>query len=118
MPHFIEILEPHYRSLLKRCERRKISVNLDIQDLTVNIRNVEPVDTFLQSEIKRALSNCAEGDKITIAESSNADQIKVSVKNSGRATLTDEDKKKLRDSGYEVRARFGYDTVISITLER
>ena len=118
MPHFIDILEPHYQELLKSCERRKVSVNLDVQDLTVNIRDVAPVDDFLASEIKRALKNCAAGDKITLAEAADAHTIKISVKNSGRATLTDAEKKELRSYGYEVRARFGYDTVVSIVIDR
>ena len=118
MPHFIEILEPHYQELLKSCERRKISVNLDDQDLTVNIHDVASVEDFLDSEIKRALKNCTAGDKITLAEAANAHTVKISVKNSGRATLTEAEKKELRSYGYEVRARFGYDTVVSILIDR
>ena len=118
MPHFIEILEPHYQELLKSCERRKISVNLDIQDLTVNIRDVPAVEDFLKSEIKRALKNCSANDKITLAEASDAHTIKISIKNSGRATLTEAEKKELRSYGYEVRARFGYDTIVSILIDR
>jgi LytS/YehU family sensor histidine kinase len=118
MPHFIDIFEPHYKKLLASCERQKISVNLDIQDLTVNIRDASPVDSFLESEIRRALRNCKAGDKITLAEASNSQNIKISIKNSGRATLTDSEKAALREQGYEVRARFGYDTVVSINISR
>ena len=118
MPHFISILEPHYQKLLASCERQKISVNLDIQDLTVNIRDAAPVEIFLQSEIKRALRNCSAGDKITLAEASDSQHIKISVKNSGRRTLTDDEKALLRELGYEVRARFGYDTVVSLNIDR
>ena len=118
MPHFIEILEPHYQELLKSCERRKISVNLDVQDLTVNIRDVTPVDDFLSSEIKRALKNCTAGDKITLAEAADAHTIKISVKNSGHATLTDAEKKELRSYGYEVLARFGYATLVSVISDK
>ena len=118
MPHFIDIFGPHYQKLLASCERRKISINLDIQDLTVNIRNAAPVESFLESEIQRAIKNCTSGDKITIAESSNAQYIKISIKNSGRTTLTDDEKKAIRALGYEVRARFGYDTVISLNIAR
>ena len=118
MPHFIDILEPHYQELLKSCERRKVSVNLDVQDLTVNIRDAAPVEAFLTSEIKRALKNCAAGDKITLAESSDAHSIRISIKNSGRATLTEAERKELRALGYEIRARFGYDTIITLCLDR
>ena len=118
MPHFIDIFEPHYKKLLANCERQKISINLDIQDLTVNIRNASPVDSFLESEIRRALRNCKAGDKITLAETSDSQNIKISIKNSGRATLTDSEKAALREQGYEVRARFGYDTVVSINISR
>ncbi len=118
MPHFIDILGPHYQELLKKCERKKISVNLDVQDLTVNIRDVAPVDKFLTSEIKHALANCTAGDKITLAEAADVHQIKISVKNSGRATLTEDEKKSLRAAGYEVRARFGYDTIVSLIIDK
>ena len=118
MPHFIDVLGPHYQKLLTDCERRKISVNLDIQDLTINIREVKRVNEFLTSEIKRALKNCGAGDKITLAESADAHSIRISIKNSGRATLSTEEKYALRELGYEVRARFGYDTVVTLVLNR
>lgn len=117
MPHFIDILSPHYQKLLTSCNRRKIAVNLDIQDLTINIRDVGPVDQFFASEIKRAIKNCGPGDKITLAQTVDAQSIRVSVKNSGRSTLTQEEKDTLRAAGYEVRARFGYDTVITLVIE-
>lgn len=117
MPHFIDILSPHYQKLIASCNRRKISINLDIQDLTVNIRNAEPVDQFFASEIKRALKNCGPGDKITLAQTVDSQTIRISVKNSGRSTLTSEEKEALRTAGYEVRARFGYDTVVTIALK-
>ncbi len=118
MPHFIDIIGPHYQDLLAKCEKRKISVNLDIQDLTVNIREVKRTNEFLNSEIKRALKNCGPGDKITLAEANDSQIIRISVKNSGRRTLTTEEKYALHEIGYEVRARFGYDTTISLVLNR
>ena len=118
MPHFVDIISPHYQKLLTSCERRKIAVNLDIQDLTINIRDTEPVNAFLTSEIKRALKNCSAGDKITLVESADAKAIRVSVKNSGSNTLSAEEKEALRAAGYEVRARFGYDTIITLVIGR
>jgi len=116
MTHLIDIIGPIYQELLKSCERRKISVNLDVQDLRVNIPEPEPVEKFLRSEIRRALRNCEAGDKITISESDNDDYIRLSVKNSGRHTLLSDEKAKLIEAGYEVRARFGYDTIISLKI--
>ncbi len=118
MPHLIDIIGPHYQDLLTKCEKRKISVNLDIQDLTVNIREVKRTNEFLTSEIKRALRNCGPGDKITLAETNDSQTIRISIKNSGRRTLTKEEKYALHEIGYEVRARFGYDTIVSLTLNR
>ena len=116
MATFVDIIGPIYQDLLRRCERRKISVNLDFQDLTRKISDVSAVEKFYQTEIKRALANCAAGDKITLAQSVSEDCIRLSVKNSGLAPLTDADKEKLRSSGYEVRSRFGYDTIITLKL--
>ena len=118
MPHLIDIVAPIYQDLLKSCERRKISVNLDIQDLTLNISDTEPVEKFFKSEIRRALRNCTAGDKITISEADNDSYVKLSVKNSGRETLTTEEKEKLIAAGYEVRARFGYDTIVSLKIAK
>ena len=116
--HFIDIIGPIYQDLLKKCEKRKISVNLDFQDLTLRVPEPEKVEQFLQTEVKRALANCDAGDKITLAQASSDDVIKISVKNSGRAPLTDDTKAALRNAGYEVRSRFGYDTIISMRIVR
>lgn len=118
MPHLIDIVSPIYQDLLKSCERRKISVNLDIQNLTVNITEPESVEKFFETEIRRALRNCAAGDKVTISEADNDSFVKLSVKNSGRETLSAEEKEKLIAAGYEVRARFGYDTIISLKIAK
>ena len=118
MTHLIDIIGPIYQDLLKSCERRKIAVNLDVQDLRVAIAEPEPVEKFLRSEIRRALRNCEAGDKITISEADNADFIKLSIKNSGRHTLLSDEKAKLIEAGYEVRARYGYDTIISLKIAK
>ncbi len=118
MMHLIDIIGPIYQDLLKSCEQRKIAVNLDVQDLTVKISEPELVNKFFKAEIRRALKNCTKGDKITISEANNSEFVKLSVKNSGRETLTEEEKEKLRSAGYEVRARFGYDTIVSMKIAR
>lgn len=117
---FIDIVGPHYQDLISRCEKRKIAVNLDFQELTISIHDddIERVDQFLRTEIKRALRNCTTGDKITLSEANNAEQIKISVKNSGAETLSADEKAALAAAGFEVRARFGYDTIVSLRLDR
>ena len=118
--HFIDIFNPHYQNLIERCESRKISLNLDIQNLNVPICDDDHVrvERFLAAEIKRALKNCKAGDKITISEADNDTTVRISIKNSGAETLTTEEKEKLIAAGYEVRARFGYDTIITLKLEK
>ena len=118
--HFIDILSPHYQDLLQRCENRKISVNLDIQNLAVAIRdeNIASLERFLATEIRRALKNCAAGDKITLSETDDTDAIRISVKNSGAETLPPDEKARLVAAGFEVRARFGYDTIITLKLAK
>ena len=116
MATFIDIIGPIYQELLHRCERRKIAVNLDFQDLTLKIPDSAPVEQFFHTEIKRALANCAAGDKITLAQTVTDGTIRLSVKNSGLAPLPDAEKEKLRAAGYEVRSRFGYDTIITMRI--
>lgn len=114
MAKFIDIISPIYQDLVSRCERRKVSVNLDFQDLTMRLsqEDEEKVAKFYTTEIKRALKNCAAGDKITLAQSGN----RFSIKSSARTPLDVETVEKLRASGHEVRARFGYDTVVAIRI--
>ena len=118
--HFIDIVGPFYQDLFSRCERRKIAVNLDIQDLTVPIHDDDHdrLEMFLTTEISRALKNCTAGDKITIAETNDDKIVRVSIKNSGAETLPAAEKEKLLAAGYEVRARFGYDTIVTLKLEK
>ena len=112
MVKLIDIISPIYQDLLKKCERRKISVNLDIQDLTLRIEDSERVEKFYNTEIRRALKMCEAGDKITLSQSGN----RFSVKNSAKTPLDADIVTKLRADGFEVRARFGYDTIITLSL--
>lgn len=112
MAKLIDIISPIYQDLLKRCERRKVSVNLDIEDLTLRIDNTEDIEKFYNTEIRRALKLCEAGDKITLSQSGN----RFSVKNSAKTPLDADTVAKLREDGFEVRARFGYDTIISLKI--
>lgn len=112
MIKLIDIISPIYQDLLKKCERRKISVNLDIQDLTLRIEDSERVEKFYNTEIRRALKMCEAGDKITLSQSGN----RFSVKNSAKTPLDADIVTKLRADGFEVRARFGYDTIITLAV--
>lgn len=112
MTKLIDIISPIYQELLTKCERRKISVNLDIEDLTMRIEEPESIEKFYTTEIRRALKQCKNGDKITLSQNGN----RFSVKNSADAQLDRETVEKLRADGFEVRARFGYDTIISLTI--
>ena len=118
--HFIDIIGPIYQDLLKSCERRKIAVNLDIQDLSfgVSADDVEIIEKFFKAEIKRAIRNCVAGDKITLSQTVSDDFYRIAVKNSGASTLSPDEKAALLEAGFEVRARFGYDTIIALKLSR
>lgn len=118
--HFIDIIGPIYQDLLKTCERRKIAVNLDIQDLSFGVSADDAViiEKFFKVEIKRAIKNCAAGDKITLSQTVSEDFYRIAVKNSGAETLSPQEKAELIADGFEVRARFGYDTIIALKLSR
>lgn len=116
MSRFVEIISPIYNDLLAKCERRKISVNLDIQDLSVRINDDEKVSDFYNREIKRAFKLCENGDKITLAQSISPEFIRLSVRSSAKTPLDAETVEKLRADGYEVRSRFGFDTIISTKI--
>ena len=112
MSRIIDIISPVYQELIEKCSRRKISVNLDFQDLSAKVEDSAPIEEFFRTEIKRALKLCEAGDKITLSQSGN----RFSVKNSAKTPLDNETIEKLREKGYEVRSRFGYDTIISFTI--
>lgn len=118
--HFIDIIGPIYQDLLKSCGRRKIAVNLDVQDLSFGVSADDAViiEKFFKAEIRRAIRNCAAGDKITLSQTIADDYYRIAVKNSGANTLPAEDKAALIEAGFEVRARFGYDTIIALKLPR
>ena len=118
--HFIDIIGPIYQDLLKTCERRKIAVNLDIQDLSFGVSADDAViiEKFFKVEIKRAIKNCKAGDKITLSQTVSEDLYRIAVKNSGAETLSPQEKAELIEDGFEVRARFGYDTIIALKLSR
>ena len=112
MAKLIDIISPIYQDLLKKCERRKISVNLDIEDLTLRIDNAEDIEKFYNTEIRRALKVCEAGDKITLSQNGN----RFSVKNSAKTPMDTDTIAKLRADGFEVRARFGYDTIVTLKI--
>ncbi len=112
MSKFIDIISPIYQELLATCARRKIGINLDIQAPTLKITDDEKVTQFYKKELKRALKLCEPGDKITITETAD----RISVKNSSKTTLDKDTVEQLRNQGYEVRARFGFDTIVTMKL--
>jgi hypothetical protein len=118
MSRFIDIISPIYQDLLGTCERRKVTLNLDFQDLTYPIEDDAKVEQFYKTEAKRALKLCEKGDKITLSQSVSDTQIRFSVKNSSKTSLDKETAEKLREKGYEVRARFGYDTIVTLKVVR
>ena len=112
MSRIIDIVSPIYQDLIEKCSRRKISVNLDFQDLSAKIEDSAALEDFFRTEIKRALKLCEAGDRITLSQSGN----RFSIKNSAKTPLDNETTEKLREKGYEVRSRFGYDTIISFAI--
>lgn len=117
MSRFIDIISPIYQDFLNRCDRRKITINLDIQDLTLKIDDNQ-VRNFYEKELKRAYKLCDENDKITIAQTISDTAIRLSVKNSSKNQLDQETVEKLRNDGYEVRSRFGYDTIVTLKIDK
>ncbi len=111
-----ELIGPLYQKLLEICSKYDISLNLDVQDPSLSFDDLTQVRDFLYVQLKRALENCQPGDKITIAEQHNDKQVRFSVKDSGR-TLSLEEQEELRAQDLEVRARYGYDNIVTIKFD-
>ncbi len=117
MKTIADIIGMLYQELLSVCEQRGVALGLDIQQPSARIpeKKLQVVYDFLQSQIERALQSCSDGDHIMISESMTAEFIVLTIKNSGR-TVTAEEKLKLTKMGYEVRARYGYDTTVALKI--
>jgi len=111
-----ELIGPLYQKLLAICAKYDISLDLDIQDPSLSFDDLSQVKEFLQTQLKRALENCEPGDKITIIEQHNDKVVRFSVKDSGK-TLSAEQQQALRDEEYEVRARYGYDNIVTVKFD-
>lgn len=114
-----EVIGEYYQKLLRICDRHSIALNLDIENPSIRISQEEELRSFLSKQIPPAVRACkSHADaRIALVQKSipNSDLQRFSIKYSGE-TLTTEQKEKLQKAGLEVRARFGYDTIISIKL--
>lgn len=111
-----ELIGPLYQKLLEICSKYDISLDLDIQDPSLSFDDLTQVRDFLYIQIRRVLENCQPGDKITIIEQHNEKQVRFSVKDSTRS-LTREEQEALRAQDLEVRARYGYDNIVTIKFD-
>jgi len=111
-----ELIGPLYQKLLEICSKYDISLNLDIQDPSLSFDDLSQVRDFLYAQLKRALKNCKPGDTITISEQHNEKCVKFSVRDSGK-TLSNEEQEELRRQDLDVRARYGYDNIITIKFD-
>ena len=68
MAKLIDIISPIYQDLLKKCERRKVSVNLDIEDLTLRINNAEDIEKFYNKTHKQTNNNFNEKSLYDISQ--------------------------------------------------
>lgn len=114
-----EIIGEYYQKLLRICDRHGIALNLDIENPSTKIFQEKALCDFLKGQIPFAIKACKghEGAHVALVQKSipNSNMSRFSIKYSGE-TLQPEQKEKLIAAGYEVRARFGYDTIISIKL--
>lgn len=111
-----ELVGPIYQNLLALFAKNDISLNLDIQDPSLSFDDLSQVRDFLREQLSRAIRNCEPGDSITISEQHNDKQVRFSVRDSGRS-LTRDEQEELRAKDYEVRARYGYDNIVTIKFD-
>lgn len=113
------IIGEYYQKLLTICDRHKIALNLDLENPSIKVFHEKALRDFLTKQIPAAVKACKgeEDARITLAQKSieGSNMLRFSVKYSGK-TLQADEKAKLQEAGYEVRARFGYDTIVSIKL--
>lgn len=113
------IIGDYYQKLLRICDRHGIALNLDIENPSLKVFQEKALCDFLKYQIPMVVKACKghDGAHIALVQKSIAgsNMSRFSIKYSGE-TLQPEQKQRLQDAGLEVRARFGYDTIISIKL--
>ena len=110
------IIGPIYQKLLQICEKRQISLNLDLERPSLKIRQEQLLRDFLQDSLSCSIKCCKKHNKITISQSINEQRrIRFSIKSDGDIFGNDV-KAKLTEHGYHVRSRFGYGNTISVEL--
>lgn len=117
MAKISEIIIPIYNKFLTECEERKVTLNLDLPDPTIQIENAKELKKTLNSLAKAALGRTNKKDSITIgAARSSKDSITVTVKDTGDS-LTREEREKLTNETTEIRSRMGYGTTITVKIK-
>ena len=84
MNSIANIIGPIYQNLLGLCEKRKIAINLDLENPSRKIRQEPLLRQFLKDSLSVAIKSCKPGNKITIAQDLSEDNsIHFSVKYDG-----------------------------------
>jgi len=116
MNSIANIIGPIYQNLLSLCEKRKIAINLDLENPSRKIRQEPLLRQFLKDSLSVAIKSCKAGNKITIAQDLSEDNsIHFSVKYDGDV-LDNTQKAALIEKEYNVRSRYGYGNTISIEI--
>jgi hypothetical protein len=116
MNSIANIIGPIYQNLLGLCEKRKIAINLDLENPSRKIRQEPLLRQFLKDSLSVAIKSCKPGNKITIAQDLSEDNsIHFSVKYDGDV-LDNTQKAALIEKEYNVRSRYGYGNTISIEI--
>ncbi len=115
------VISEFYPKLLTICEKRNIALNLDLENPSVKVFQEKALRKFLKDFTSLAVKSCQKSPEakqhIAIVQKSipGSEMSRISIKYSGE-TMTAEQKELLQKQGYKVRARFGFDTIISVDL--
>ena len=119
MNSITDIIGKSCQNLLQLCDKHHIAFNLDIENPSLKIFQEKKLRDFITEEASNAVKSAIhhKDGHVAIIQKSipGTNMAKISVKYSGDCP-TDAEKAALKEKGYEVRSRFGYDTVISIKL--
>ena len=66
MNSIANIIGPIYQNLLGLCEKRKIAINLDLENPSRKIRQEPLLRQFLKDSLSVAIKSCKPGNKITV----------------------------------------------------
>jgi signal transduction histidine kinase len=110
------IIMPLYNEFLETCNTKKITLDLDLSDPTLTVKDAKPLEKSIRSFINSAIKRTSKNGAISISAKQIGDHIKITIKDSGDA-LTRQEITQIENDSTAVHSRMGYGTTVTHKIE-